>query len=204
MLPTTSSPMNGGICQSSTRIFTSVLGLETLNTFSPLLKVPLSPVAASILAVSIGAFSSANAGDKNSNCMNATPRTATIRFDFCIISNSSYLFPAARLLLLDDHVVGHAVAWHAQRSWTLRPATQTSSGIIGERRLDTELALFDRPLGDNPATQVDNSHRAVAHVLFGKMCFVGNLHARDLGLDLRVGQFAVSLCGDHGLRGRGS
>ena len=44
--------MKGGMVHWSTRIFTSVLGLVTLNTFSSAISCPLRPVACSIAAVS--------------------------------------------------------------------------------------------------------------------------------------------------------
>ena len=190
--------MNGGICQSATRILTSALGLEILNTFSSLLKLPLRPVTASILAVSIGALSSANAGDKDWALHKRQAENGDDQTRWMFHVNLLLLLPATRLLLLNDDVVGNAVAGYAELDLAARDPNFSASGIIGACRLDAELALFDKPLGDDPAAHRDDPHAAIAHVLLGKMRVVGDLHAADLGLDLGIAQLTVGLRGRHG------
>ena len=64
---------------------------------------------------------------------------------------------------------------------------------LSTRRLDAELALADLPGSDDPASHSDNLHRAVAHVLLGKMRFVGDFHSANFGFDLCVRQLAKDL-----------
>jgi hypothetical protein len=81
-------PMKAGIFQLATWIGTSVRGLETLKTFSSLLSVPLSPVAASMAAVSSGAVLSARAMEHGARAKQHAPR---IRDIFSVVELLSLL-----------------------------------------------------------------------------------------------------------------